>query len=68
MKYQLIHQQLTLTLEQNAKHKAVLHFVLRGLAFGTVACRTRHFFQVIWMGLFANGFSQILAIQGRAVC
>jgi hypothetical protein len=34
----LIHQQLTLTLGQNAKQNAILHFVLRGLVLDTVAC------------------------------
>jgi hypothetical protein len=36
MKYRHIHQQLTLTLEQSAKQKAVLRFALRGQALGTV--------------------------------
>jgi M6 family metalloprotease-like protein len=49
MKYRLIHQQLTLALEQSAKQKAVLRFALRGQALETVVCRIRHFFQVIWI-------------------
>jgi hypothetical protein len=49
LKFCLIHQHLAVTLEQNAKQKAVLHFVLRGLAFDTVDCWDRIFFQVIWI-------------------
>jgi hypothetical protein len=36
--FSLAHQQLTLTLGQNAKQKAVLHFVQRGLALDTFFC------------------------------
>jgi hypothetical protein len=49
LKYQFVHQQLTLALGQNAKQNAVLHFVLRGLALDTVSCRAWAFLQANWI-------------------
>jgi hypothetical protein len=48
-KFRLIHQQLTLPLGQNAKQKAVLHFVLRVLFFDTVGFWAWKYFQVNWI-------------------